>query len=158
MEKRNYYVDGTSVRELNAAPKRVPRRDPRVIERERKQKNRRNAVRRNRERELSMNFGFVAFLSICVILCAAACVILVKAQSSATQNLKNITALESRVTDLKTSNDEMEKRLHTSIDLNEIKDIAINQLGMKYASEDQIVYYHVEKTNYMDQYGDIPEN
>ncbi|MBE5889654.1 MAG: hypothetical protein E7282_01670 [Lachnospiraceae bacterium] len=158
MEKRNYYVDGTSVRELNAAPKRVPTRDPRVIERERKQKNRRNAVRRNRERALSMNFGFVTFLSICVILCAAACVSLVRAQSSATQNLKTITALESQVTDLRTSNDETEKRLNTSVDLNEIKDIAMNQLGMKYASEDQIVYYHVDKTNYMDQYGDIPEN
>jgi len=158
MEKRNYYVDGTSVRELNAAPKRVPTRDPRVIERERKQKNRRNAVRRNRERALSMNFGFVTFLSICVILCAAACVSLVRAQSSATQNLKTITALESQVTDLRTSKDETEKRLNTSVDLNEIKDIAMNQLGMKYASEDQIVYYHVDKTNYMDQYGDIPEN
>lgn len=154
METRNYYVEGNTIRA--AAPQRVPRRDPRVIERERKQKNRRNAVRRNRERELAMNFGFVAFLTVCVILCAASCVFLVKAQSNATLNLKNIAALESEVTTLRTKNDEMEKYLNTSVDLNEIKEIAMDKLGMKYASEDQIVYYHVDKNNYMDQYGDIP--
>ena len=71
-------------------------------------------------------------------------------------NLKNIAALESEVTTLRTKNDEMEKYLNTSVDLNEIKEIAMDKLGMKYASEDQIVYYHVDKNNYMDQYGDIP--
>ena len=34
---------------------------------------------------------------------------------------------------------------------------AINRLGMKYASQDQIVYYSIDKNNYMDQYNDIPE-
>jgi hypothetical protein len=43
------------------------------------------------------------------------------------------------------------------VDLNEIKDIAMNQLGMTYASEDQIIYYSVENSNYMDQYSDIPQ-
>ena len=33
----------------------------------------------------------------------------------------------------------------------------MNQLGMTYASEEQVVYYSVENNNYMDQYSDIPE-
>ena len=37
------------------------------------------------------------------------------------------------------------------------KDVAINELGMNYATEDQIVYYKVENNNYMDQYSDIPQ-
>ena len=49
------------------------------------------------------------------------------------------------------------KQITTSVDLNAIKDAAINRLGMKYASQDQIVYYSVDKSNYMDQYDDIPE-
>ncbi len=153
----NYYVNGTSVREL-AAPQRAPKKSPRELERERREKNRKNAIRRNRERELSMGFGFVAFLSICVVLCAFACVNLVKMQSNVTQHLKANASLSRQLTDIRTENDEIEKRLNTSIDLNEIKDIAINELGMHYATEDQIVYYHVDKANYMNQYGDIPEN
>ncbi len=43
------------------------------------------------------------------------------------------------------------------MDLNYIKDVAINELGMSYATEDQIVYFSVENNNFMDQYSDIPE-
>jgi hypothetical protein len=65
--------------------------------------------------------------------------------------------VESQITDLRADNDAHYKRITTSVDLNEIKDIAMNQLGMTYASEDQIIYYSVENSNYMDQYSDIPE-
>ena len=66
---------------------------------------------------------------------------------------KDIEAVENA----KTQNDARYKEITTSVDLNQIKDIAINQLGMKYASQDQIVYYTVENNNYMDQYSNIPE-
>ena len=33
----------------------------------------------------------------------------------------------------------------------------MNQLGMKYARKDQVVYYSVESSNYMNQYNSIPE-
>ena len=33
----------------------------------------------------------------------------------------------------------------------------MNQLGMKYAQEGQIVYYTVDNSNYMNQYSDIPQ-
>lgn len=159
METRNYYVEGTTVRELapERAPKRAPQRNPREIERQRKLKNRRNAVRRNRERELSMNLGFVTFLCVCVIIGVFACAYLVKMQSTVTQNLNKIAALEAEVTDLRTTNDETAKRLEASVDLNQIKETAINELGMTYPTEDQIIYYHVDKTNFMDQYGDVSE-
>ena len=44
----------------------------------------------------------------------------------------------------------------TSVDIGHIKDVAINELGMRYPAEDQIVYYTVETSNFMDQYCDIP--
>jgi hypothetical protein len=71
--------------------------------------------------------------------------------------MKTIAALESQVTDLKADNDANYKRITTSVDLNEVKDIAMNQLGMTYATEEQIIYYSVENSNYMDQYSDIPQ-
>ena len=58
---------------------------------------------------------------------------------------------------IKTDNDARLKRIETSVDLDYIKDVAMNQLGMKYAQEGQIVYYTVDNSNYMNQYSDIPQ-
>ena len=41
--------------------------------------------------------------------------------------------------------------------LDAIKEKAINELGMFYATQDQIVYYSVDKTDYMNQYNEIPQ-
>ena len=46
---------------------------------------------------------------------------------------------------MKADNDARYKQITTSVDLNAIKDAAINRLGMKYASQDQIVYYSIDK-------------
>ena len=54
-------------------------------------------------------------------------------------------------------NDARYKEIVTSVDLDYIKDVAMNQLGMQYATEEQVIYYSVENNNFMDQYSDIPE-
>lgn len=150
-----YYVEGNAVREI--VEPQPARRSREELERIRKQKNRRNAARRNRERTLIMNRGYVLFLTICVSLSAAAAVSIIRTQSSVSTHVRNISALESKVADLKLDNDAKYKQLTTSINLNEIKEKAITELGMKYPTEDQVVFYTVESDNYMDQYRVIPE-
>ncbi len=71
---------------------------------------------------------------------------------------ETISALENEVADLKADNDTALKRVETSINLNEIKDIAIRSLGMSYAGPDQVAYYRVEDADYMNQYEDIPKS
>ena len=71
--------------------------------------------------------------------------------------MKNIAALESQLTDLKQENDDEYNRVVTSVDLEKIRDIAINELGMVYAQEDQVVLYDSEGSDYVRQYADIPE-
>ena len=128
MNKTTYYINGNAVRELDeAAPVRRPQKSTRELEEIRRKKNRRTSARRNQER------------------------------SNVTQQMKEVAALESQINDMKADNDARYKQITTSVDLNAIKDAAINRLGMKYASQDQIVYYSVDKNNYMDQYSDIPE-
>ena len=155
--KKTYYVNGSTVRQLEAQPVRRERIDRTKIQEEQQKKRRRNAARRNRERALHMNRGYVAFLSLCVAVVAFAAVALVQIQSQVTQRMEHIAALESQITDLKADNDAGYKEIVTSVDLDYIKDVAINQLGMQYATEDQIIYYSVENNNFMDQYSDIPE-
>ena len=158
MTKQSYYINGNTVRELHEVePVRRERKTRREIEQARRKKNRRNAVRRNRERAMGMNFAYVTFLSCCVIATAFAATTLIKMQSSITQRMKNVAALESQIADMKADNDARYKEISTSIDLNHIKEVAMKDLGMKYATKDQIVYYSVEHNNYMDQYSDIPQ-
>ena len=155
--KKTYYVNGSTVRQLEAQPVRRERIDRTKIQDEQKKKRRRNAARRNRERALHMSKGYVAFLTLCVGVVAFAAVALVQIQSQVTQRMEHIAALESQITDLKADNDARYKEIVTSVDLDYIKDVAMNQLGMQYATEDQIIYYSVENNNFMDQYSDIPE-
>ena len=70
--------------------------------------------------------------------------------------MRTISNLESQIADLKAENDEAFKRINTAVDLDAIKNTAINELGMFYASEDQIIYYTVENDDYMNQYIEIP--
>ena len=155
--KQTYYVNGNTVRELEAQPIRRERIDRTKIQEEQQKKRRRNAARRNRERALHMNRGYVAFLTLCVGVVAFAAVALIQIQSQVTQRMEHIATLESQITDLKADNDARYKEIITSVDLDYIKDVAINQLGMQYATEDQIIYYSVENNNFMDQYSDIPK-
>ena len=155
--KQTYYVNGSTVRKINAEPVRRERIDRSKIEEQQQKKRSRNAARRNRARALHMGRGYVAFLTLCVGVIAFAAVALVQIQSQVTQRMEHIAALESQITDLKADNDARYKEIVTSVDLDYIKEVAINDLGMKYAAEDQIVYYSVENDNFMDQYSDIPE-
>ena len=155
--KQTYYVNGSTVRQLDAQPVRKERIDRTKIKEQQDKKRRRRAAKRNRERALHMSRGYVAFLTLCVGVVAFAAVALIQTQSQVTQRMEHIAALESQITDLKADNDARYKEIVTSVDLDYIKDVAINELGMQYATEEQIIYYSVENNNFMDQYSDIPE-
>ena len=154
---QSYYVNGSTVRQIGAQPVRRERIDRRQEEINKQKKRRQNAARRNRERALHMSRGYVAFLTVCVAIVAFAAVSLIQIQSQVTQRMEHIAALQSQITDMKADNDARYKEIVTSVDLEQIKDVAINELGMQYATEEQIVYFSVENDNFMDQYSDIPE-
>ena len=42
------------------------------------------------------------------------------------------------------------------MDLEHIKDVAMNELGMVYAKKGQIVYYESASEDYVKQYQDVP--
>ena len=138
-----YQVDGNTVRRMEAMP------DYR--------KERRDRQEREREEELRMSKSYVVFLTMAVTVFGIFCGAYIKLQSDVTARMKKIASLESQVTDLKADNDEAYKRINTAVDLDAIKEKAINELGMFYATQDQIVYYSVDKTDYMNQYNEIPQ-
>ena len=152
-----FYVEGSAVRKMEAMPDyRQERKRRQEREQEEELKRRQRAARRNRERELRMSRSYVAFLTMAVFVFAGFASTYVKVQSNVTARMKAISSLESQIADLRAENDEAYKRINTTVDLEHIKNTAIDEFGMFYATEDQIVYYTVENDDYMNQYGEIP--
>lgn len=116
-----------------------------------------NANRKNRDKAVHMNLGYVTFLCVALIAVGIVLVGYISLQSDITNSVKHIATLESQLNDLKMANDEEYSRINSSIDLEEIKRIAIGELGMTYAGEGQIIPYSNEGSDYVRQYKEIPD-
>lgn len=140
---RNYgeYVDGSTVRKLEPARPRenAPVRKPH------------HEVRKNRDKAKYMNAGYVLFLGVALIAAAFILVNYIQLQSELTNLTKEVAAQASELNYLKLSNDEEYNRIITGIDLEEIKRIAMGELGMVYAKEEQVIKYEGESGDYMRQ-------
>lgn len=112
-------------------------------------------ARRNRERAGHMNFGYVLFLTFAIVITGIGCLQYLKLQSEITNSVKRISVLESRLNEIKAENDDTESRIKGAVGLEEIKKRAMNELGMQYATPEQIVKYESDDTDYVRQYIDI---
>lgn len=142
-----YYVQGNVVRKVDVT--REIQRQP--------QKKISNATRKNREKAKHMNAGYVVFL--CAALVATGLILIryIGLQSDITNSVQHISALERQLNDLKLENDEEYSRITSNVDLEEIKRIAIQELGMQYAEEGQVVTFASENSDYVKQMADIPQ-
>lgn len=144
------YIDGNTVRQ----PDRISQ--PRPVRREEIKPSISRNTRVNREKALQINFAYVAFLTIAAVATLCVCVRFLKLQSSSTEYRKSITALESDLSTLKMNNDAEYKRVVSSVDLEAVKDTAINELGMVYAGEGQVLTYNSQDGDYVKQYSEVP--
>lgn len=152
------YTQGNAARQLEAMPDyREEIKKRKLAEEEAERKKQKRLLRQQQERALRANRRYVLFLTMGIVIFGVFAGVYINIQSDITVKMKTISRLESQITDLKAENDEAYKRINTAIDLESVKDRAINELGMFYATEQQIVYYTVENDDYMNQYIDIPK-
>ncbi len=116
-----------------------------------------HTARKNREKAMFMNPAYVFFLASALIVSGIILMNYIRLQSDITNSINHIAALESELNELKLSNDEEYSRIESSVDLEEIKRIAIEELGMTYAGEGQVVEYASEGSDYVRQIADIPD-
>lgn len=150
LKKQNVYVYGNTVRHLEVAPEMEPDRT--------RQRVPRNAIRKNREKARHMNPAYVMFLSVACVVTFVVCFHYIQLRSEITGRIENISVLESQLSDLKIENDAEYSRVSNSIDLEEIKRIAMEELGMVYADEEQVVMYEDKEEEYFRQYEEVPKN
>lgn len=110
-----------------------------------------NETRKNREKAHHMNIGYILFLSGALFACAIFLIGYVQKQSELTSKIAQVSKLEKELNTLKLSNDEMYTRIQSNVNLEEIRKIAIDELGMTYAEEGQVILYQGNKKDYMYQ-------
>lgn len=144
--RKTAYVQGNAVRKLQTLPK--------VQEPAKKVS---HTTRKNRERALHMNVGYVLFLAAAMVAAGFILTGYLTLQSDITNSVKNISKLESRLNYMRLENDENYNRITSSINLEEVRRIAIQELGMRYAEEGQIITFNGESNDYVRQTGEIPD-
>jgi len=145
------YQTGSTALQLDAAPVMTKEEYRKSIEEEqlsRRKKSKKLEMRSNR----LYTFYMVFLVAVTVILMAR----YIDLQSAVTIKLRDIAKLETQIQNLKADNDAVEKRLATTVPVIEVKDQALNRLGMSYARDAQIKHYTVDNVDFMSQYKDVP--
>ena len=106
-------------------------------------------VKKNREKAKHMSLGYVLFLAAALLVSGMILVNYIQLQSELTALTKTVARKESELNQMKMTNDEEYNRIISSIDLEEIKRIAIGELGMRYAEQGQIILYDSQSSDYM---------
>lgn len=124
----------------------------------RQQKEVSQRVRTNRSKAMHMSKGYVAFLAVAAVIALFACMQYLQLQSEITSRSKNITALQQDLADAKEANTTRYNAIMNSMNLEEIRDIAMNEFGMVYANADQIIKYQRPDGSSVTQFSGIPDS
>lgn len=148
------YIYGNTVRQAQV----MPERQPREVERPKREKQVSPQVKKNRRQALRMNPAYLAFLTIAAVVTLAACVWYLQLRAEVSSRSANIATLQQELVEIKEENTTRYNSIMDSVNLEEVRNKAINELGMVYASSEQVVTYQNPENDYVKQYEAIPES
>lgn len=132
------YVYGNTVRKLQVAePYEAPSRKPQ------------RGARKQARTHATMSVFHMLVMLTALAICAVILVNYIQLQADLTNTIKTVATLENQVNSLRLENEDTYHRIMNSVDLEEIKRIAIGELGMTYASDGQIITYVPAENDYM---------
>ena len=136
---RNQYIYGSAVRQPSYEPdyydEPIRRRPPQ--QRRPRPANRR--VQRNRRKAKSVGAGYTLFLLGTAVIVLLICVSYIKVQVGVAGQKEKIGDLQTELTTMQDENDTHYNAIMDSVDMDQIKDRASNELGMGAASADQVI-------------------
>lgn len=152
-----YYVDGSTVRKIEQAPQRerspqhrpTPKAAPRTVTKKQ--------ISKKADRALAFNFNYTVFVVVSMMIMVAAFVAMLYMESVIDGQKNNINNLEATLETIENDNAAYKMTLDSMYTLEQIYDVASNELGMVYARKGQIVYYESADEDYVKQYQDVPE-
>ena len=165
-----YYVEGNTIRkrqkvvtsrnytQLNTAYQQVRRERVETVP-ERRRREEADTQKQVQTRTMpAQNWDLKSLLFIIAAVAVAffMCISYLEAQETITAMSKRAASLESEIMTLKNENDAAYNRIDSSVDLQYVYEVAVNELGMVHAKDKQVVAYHSRKSNSVRQYGEIP--
>lgn len=148
-------MDGTAVRQLDVEEQTI-RRELSNAKPQEHTPEVSPATQRNRERALQMNLAYVIFLTAAAVITVFVCVNFLQLRARNTILQEEVASLEAELDSAILENDSEYNRVMNSVDLEHVKEVAINELGMQLATASQVVTYSVEDGDYVRQYSEIP--
>ncbi len=110
-----------------------------------------------KESKMCMSFLYIMFLTVALVVMGYVLVSYLKLQSEITKMVDDIAFYETTLNNLTLANDDEYSKMETAVDYDEIRKIAIEELGMVYASENQIITYTRENSDYVRQLNDLSD-
>jgi len=147
---RTSYIEGNTVRKLNAVP------DIRREERPYETPSPRRREQRQPKALSTMNFASLLVLTIAMIATVYVCVDYLKLQTDVAKMDKSIITMEKNLTTMTKENDAALAAINTTFDLNYVYKYAVDKLGMVYPNDNEVITYQGSDDDYVRQYEDIP--
>lgn len=116
----------------------------------------RNSRRYRKNRNGALSAGYVLVLTAVCVVTLLLCVHYLQLRSQVIHQNETIAAMESALNQLKAENDAYADKAQASLDMEAVKNKALNELGLHYASESQIRYYNADDESYVRQYENVP--
>lgn len=151
-DHRQMYIYGNTVRQEDVIPRNVSR----VHSKHREETSR--SVRRNRNRAFNISPAYAGFLAMAAVVAVLICVSYLQLQSEIVNRSENITALQEQLVNLTEANNTAYQAAEGSVNLEEVRSIAVNELGMVYAAQGSVTEYDSPEGSYVKQYNEIPQN
>ena len=152
LNNEQLYVQGNTVRHAEALP---DYREERQVEQPKRVNRQRQS---NRRKAMHMNFRYVVFLAMAASVGLFVCVQFLQLRAEATRRSAHITAMQKELSTLQEQNTTRYNAIMDSLNLEEIRTKAIDELGMVYAEEGQIIEYKNPSNDYVKQHQNIPES
>lgn len=146
-ESKRYTVEGNTVRVEQARPQYAPDQEIRIHVRQ-------EAV----PARVRVNVPYVLMLLAVTVLFAYLCFSYLKVQASINASMNRIANLEEQITKVRSENAVRENRLSAQMDLEEVFRIAVDEMGMVYPDENEVVEYSEQMREYVRQYENIPNS
>lgn len=146
---RNSYVYGNTARNIDVlrAIEEAPTGEPlRTLRGEQK-----------KAHKMHVGFLYAFFLVAAIAVTGYGLISYLRLQSEITTLANNVSVRETQLNNLTLANEDEYSKMINAVDFDEIRRVAIEELGMVYASEDQIISYTRENSDYVRQMNDLSD-
>ena len=147
--RQEYYVDGNVIRKVQTKEQPVKKRKRKVDPEYREAKMVKTSF-------ISKSLSFILILSVITTIYIIYNYLLLKA--SVNYHQSNVASMQTELSNLQINNDNLEKSIEDSLDLNETYRIATEELGMVPVNKNSIIQYDKTESEYVKQGEDIPLN